>query len=208
MIYVIGIGPGHPDYLLPAAVEAAKSCQVLVGGKRALTLFQDGNWERFQVTGDLEALRQFMRVKLANQSDIGVLVSGDPGYYSLLPYIKRNFPSAEIKVIPGISSLQVAFSRAGIPWQDAQLGSAHGRSLTEMEINPEGVLGLLTGSGENSPQGIAANLLKQGPNRSVLLGNNLAYPDEVWLETDLAQLAGDSAVYSNAVMLVLPKRGM
>ena len=38
-IIVAGIGPGHPDYMLPAAARAIREAQVLVGGRRALSQF-------------------------------------------------------------------------------------------------------------------------------------------------------------------------
>ena len=38
-IIVAGIGPGHPDYMLPAAARAIREAQVLVGGRRALAQF-------------------------------------------------------------------------------------------------------------------------------------------------------------------------
>ena len=39
-IIVAGIGPGHPDYMLPAAARAIREAQVLVGGRRALAQFE------------------------------------------------------------------------------------------------------------------------------------------------------------------------
>ncbi len=36
-IIVAGIGPGHPDYILPAAARAIHEAKVLVGGRRCST---------------------------------------------------------------------------------------------------------------------------------------------------------------------------
>ena len=209
MIYIIGIGPGHPDYLLPAASKAAAKCQVLAGGQRALDLFPGENREKFLVTGNLLELKLFLQHKLAEGLNIGVLVSGDPGFYSLLPYIRKNFPKEKLEVIPGISSLQLGFARATLAWQGAKLISAHGRDLDSAWLDEGKSLGILTGK-DNTPQKIAAFILAQANGNSVynkgkaFIGNNLSYPNEVWLETRLQELAEDRNDYQNAVLLVIP----
>ncbi len=205
MLYVIGIGPGDPDYVLPVAFKTAGKCQVLAGGKRALALFPGGQQERFRVTGDLEDLKNFLRQRLEEGKDVAVLVSGDPGFYSLLGFLRKNFAAEALQVIPGVSSLQLAFARAGLAWQQAELGSVHGRSLAHINPEPGVLLGLLTGK-DNQPQKIAAHLLTKGPNRQVFLANNLSYPDELWLETDLHTLTRDDASYDNAVVLIMPAK--
>jgi precorrin-6B C5,15-methyltransferase / cobalt-precorrin-6B C5,C15-methyltransferase len=203
LIYVIGIGPGHPDYLLPAAEKAAQKCQVLVGGQRALALFDKISCQRFQVTGNLVQLKDFISNNLSEGRSIGVLVSGDTGFYSLLPFLRKNFPETKLEVIPGISSLQLAFARAGLAWQEATLISVHGRPLELVDTDPGQLLGLLTGK-ENSPSIIAQYFLKHGPNRRVWLGNNLSYANEVVLETDLESLALDESTFPNAVLIIMP----
>ena len=51
-IIVAGIGPGNPDYMLPAAVKAIQQAAVLVGSRRALKDFArpDQAFERFAVS--------------------------------------------------------------------------------------------------------------------------------------------------------------
>lgn len=202
-MYVIGIGPGDPDYLLPAATKAVSKCQVLVGGSRALNLFPDRGQERLLVTADLSGLKRFLQERLEAGKNVAVLVSGDPGFYSLLPFLKKSFPTEPLEVIPGISSLQAAFARAALPWQGSSLQSAHGRPLTEIDTDQASLLGLLTGK-DNTPQRIAAYLLEQGPNRRAFVGDNLSYSQEIWLETDLQELAASVMTYANAVVIVLP----
>ena len=59
-----------------------------------------------------------------------ILVSGDSGLYSLLPLVKRNFKNVNIKVLPGLSSLQIICANACEVWNDAKILSGHGRSLS------------------------------------------------------------------------------
>ena len=106
----MGIGPGSPDYLLPIALKKIKNAKVLVGSARALRTYGQEGIKKYNITGDLTAVMTFIEENLRS-ADVIVLVSGDPGYYSLLPALKRTFSTVEIEVIPGISSMQVAFPK-------------------------------------------------------------------------------------------------
>lgn len=203
MIRILGIGPGSLQWL-PAAIEQeAAQCAVLVGGVRALELFPDFQGDKVRIGRDLQPALQAIAQALAENRQVGVLVSGDPGFYSMLPLIQRTFPEAPLSVLPGISSLQFAFARAGIPWQEAELRSVHGRALESLPLNPGKPLGLLTG-GENSPQRIAGHYSSYGFNPRISLGNALSYPDEQWLETNARKLKDSDAEYPNAVLIIHP----
>ena len=52
-IVVAGIGPGHPQYILPAAREAIASAKVLAGGSRALAEFAHAGQKTARITGDM-----------------------------------------------------------------------------------------------------------------------------------------------------------
>lgn len=36
MIYIVGLGPGHRDYIMPKALEILKKSNIIIGFKRAL----------------------------------------------------------------------------------------------------------------------------------------------------------------------------
>lgn len=151
---VIGVGPGSGEYVTPAARRAAAAAEVLIGGRKALDLFADLECEKMLITGDLERLRDFL-LKIRGRPT-AVLVSGDPGLFSLLPWVKRQFPGEKINVIPGISSIQLAFARLACGWEDVVFLSCHGRSLEVLEPylprlkSAQVRLAILTG-GANTP---------------------------------------------------------
>lgn len=69
--------------------------------------------------------------QIENESGkILILVSGDPGVFSLLPVIKKRYPDENIAVLPGISSLQAICAKAGETWHNAAILSGHGRTLS------------------------------------------------------------------------------
>jgi precorrin-6B methylase 1 len=54
------------------------------------------------------------------------LVSGDPGLLSLARLVVARFGRNACEVIPGVSTLQVAFARVALEWLDARVVDAHG----------------------------------------------------------------------------------
>lgn len=175
-IIVAGIGPGSPDYILPIASRTIAQAKVLVGSQRALTEFASSHTITKIIDRDIQGVMDFIREAL-HRSDVVVMVSGDPGFYSLLSALNGNFSKPQIKVIPGISSVQLAFSRISEVWQDAQLFSMHGRqaSAENLQYQPHKKLGILTDS-EHNPSFIA----------QVLLDHNWPIDSKVWLGEGLS----------------------
>ncbi len=202
-IVVAGIGPGHPDYILPAARQAIERAHILVGGKRALETFGQPHQETRAISRDIGGVLDFIEEK-RKQAQVVVLVSGDPGYYSLLDALRRRFPARDIQVIPGISSLQMAFSRIALPWHHARLLSFHGRTPEEAELvyRPGSVLGMLT-DGKYTSYTIPDILLSKGwPSSSKLtVFSRLSYPDERVFQTTLGE-AKRQAEVGHGILIV------
>lgn len=201
-IRVIGIGPGSPDYLLPAAVKAADSADYLVGGPRALELFRYLAKETKVIDRNLQEVLEYIRNR-RRYGPVGVLVSGDPGFYSLLAFLRQHFPPDELEVVPGVSSVQLAFAALKLPWQNAALLSLHGRSLDQALAALANVdsAALLTDPKVN-PDMLADALERQGfGNAAIYLCENLSYPDQSIRKLnvpDLRQITG----FQNSVVVI------
>ena len=203
MLQVIGIGPGRPEWLPPAITELVMNCEILIGGSRALKLFPDFTGSQYSLSGDLASSIEVIRNALLEEKIVGVLVSGDPGFFSFLPRLKREFPEERIDVYPGISSLQFAFARAGLPWQEATFASVHGRELSVLPQVITSPTAVLTG-GDNTPQKIAQLYLDRGYNPDISIGNALAYPEEFWATMDAEHLAQEKTILMNAIVILYP----
>lgn len=204
-IIVVGIGPGSKDYMIPAALKTIEQAQVLVGSSRAIEQYgrKDGQ-TKFIIRADIEEVMAFIGRQLEN-NDVVVMVSGDPGYYSLLEAIRRHFEDAKLEVIPGLSSMQVAFAKLGLSWYEAELVSLHGRTVSSERLvyYPGKVLGLLTDKKNNSKT-IPAMLKKLGwpAGAMVAICNRLSYPDEKIIITTIGEAARLETVYLNCVLVV------
>lgn len=161
-LIVAGIGPGSREYILPKALSAIESAHYLVGGRRALDEYARLGQEIYPVTGKLAPLGDWIENAL-KKDDVTVMVSGDPGYYSLLPWLKKRFSDYLIEVIPGISSVQAAFCLLAEPWQGASWLSFHGRVPEDAEIVYEQgkKLAFLTDY-EHNPAYISEYLIRKG----------------------------------------------
>ena len=201
---VAGIGPGNPDYVLPAALRAIREAKVLVGGSRALSDFAQEGQRTMTIRGDIPAVLSFIREALS-ESDVVVMVSGDPGYYSLLDALRRDFDEERLSVIPGISSVQFAFARLSLPWHDASLLSFHGRRPSDAELAyaPGRVVGMLTDT-KNSSRTIPKLLMEMGwpEDAQAAICARLSYEDERIVRTTLAGAAVEKEE-THCVMVVM-----
>ena len=127
-IVIVGCGPGSPDYLTSAAREAAQSADVLLGAARLLDLFADSPALKVPLKGDHVAMLDEIARHAQPGRRVAVLVTGDPGCFSLAGSVVRRFGLDACRIIPGISSVQVAFARVGLDWAGALILSAHGRT--------------------------------------------------------------------------------
>jgi precorrin-6B C5,15-methyltransferase / cobalt-precorrin-6B C5,C15-methyltransferase len=88
---------------------------------------------------------------------IVILASGDPLFFGLGRLLLAELPAEWLTFHPHLSAVQLAFNRIKVPWQDARLISAHGRSLEELTTAlQQGAekIAVLT-DGTNSPAAIA-----------------------------------------------------
>lgn len=133
-IQILGLGPGAGDYVLPITLKKIREASVIVAGKRNL-LEVEGligrkmkDSEKILITGPLEKVLDKIHEARLGGKKIALVVSGDPGFYSMLSFMKKHFTPEELEVLPGISSMQVFFARLSIPWQEAYIGSLHGKT--------------------------------------------------------------------------------
>lgn len=204
VIRIVGVGPGHKDYLTPQAKEALKQADALFGAKRLLETFALPNQDCYSLGSDLNTTVDQIR-ELRGHKRIAVLVSGDPGIYSLASYLAARFPASDLEMIPGISSVQLMFSRIKYPWQEAAFVSCHGRfdrKLFEL-VRAGFVIAVLTDS-NNTPQAIAGELLANGcpEELPVSVGCNLSYDDELIFRGSLVSLTGCGDKFVNCVVVI------
>jgi precorrin-6Y C5,15-methyltransferase (decarboxylating) len=129
-IHVVGIG--LESELLPRVAKLVGAADVLVGSARHLEFFPGYAGDRL-VLGEIDRVIQQIQTHIEAGRVVVVLTSGDPLFFGLGRLLLVHFPSEILTFHPHVSSVQLAFNRLKIPWQDARVVSVHGRSLDCLE---------------------------------------------------------------------------
>lgn len=201
-IRVIGVGPGSPEFITPAALDQIKDSDILIGGERVLRPFEAMGKEQFIIKNNLKETADFIREKYHNET-VAVLASGDPSFYGILEFLKRNFNKSELSVLPGISSAQLACARLCISWHDAAFFSVHGRNTEGLHslVNTYSKVIVLTDPG-NTPASIAERLGSDGVmKKKVYVCENLSYEDERITEWDITKVPNNVGL-SGCIMVI------
>lgn len=177
-IDVIGMGPGNPDYILPIGLKKINEADVLIGGQRNLNDVTILNKEVLYIRNNLKEITQYIQQNYKTKK-IAVLVSGDPGFHSMLSYLKKNTKEILIEVTPGISSFTYFFSKLGMAWDDAVLSSVHGEKIDYIElIQANEKVAFLTDL-RGTPKSIAQEMIKKGiTHKRIYIGEDLSYENE------------------------------
>lgn len=180
-VTIIGAGPGNPDLLSRAALDAIDIADVVIGAHRALA--------------GIDVPPDVVRCELVKTADIVaaltdaaswqravVVMTGDVGLFSgarrLVEALSGN-AQVDVRVIPGISSAPYLAARLARPWQDWRFASAHGVACDIVaEAERAGELFLVTSGGED-PSRLSGELVQAGfGDARVTVAERLSYPDE------------------------------
>ncbi|WP_426417042.1 precorrin-3B C(17)-methyltransferase [Aestuariirhabdus sp. LZHN29] len=125
-LYLVGIGPGDPAYLAPAARRALDTCNDWVAYRLYLDLLGplgDGKQHHDLPLGEeIERARLALKLTLEGRST-ALISSGDIGIYAMATLVfellegefSEQANHIQIEVVPGISAVQMAAARAGAP---------------------------------------------------------------------------------------------
>ena len=180
-INVVGLGPGNIKYLSTFGIECIKEAEIIVGSTRQLSDLKAiiSEKQEIYILGKLAELIAYLKENIERK--ITIIVSGDTGYYSLVPYLSKNLSKDILNIIPNISSYQYLFSKIGENWQNFRLASVHGREFDYVKnIDDKDIAGLvlLTDDIQN-PYEVSKNLYNNGiRNLTVIVGENLSYDNE------------------------------
>jgi len=198
-IAVIGLDGG------PLSQEAAgllEGAALVAGGRRHLEdlAVEPGRTVSFE--GDLSAA--LARIE-AESGPVAVLASGDPGFFGITRLLGERFGTAELRVLPAVSSVALAFARAGVSWDDAITVSAHGReprrAVNVCRAHPK--VAVLT-SPDFGPAKLAGSLAGLG--RTFVVAEGLGGPDERVFRGDAGSVRGMGWDDPNVVLVLDEER--
>ena len=199
-VYAVGIGPGNLDYLTPRGRHAIEDTDVVVGFSTVVDFIADLTDADLLTCGykdEREALTTFADRVADGERGTAVLM-GDPNHsgYQFVGKV-QGVVDRPVRVIPGISSLQIAASRARTPMEDTEFVTLHKSGDIDDDISR-----LTEAAGDRHllvlprpfywmPGDIAAHLLEHGadPSLDALVLERLTHEDESITRSSLGDLA-------------------
>jgi len=124
-IRIIGTGTGQEQILTEEACTAVKESQLIIGSGRLLESFSEIIRGR-RTEAEYRPKETAEIIRLAAEEKIGILVSGDSGFFSAAKTLLKELKEYQPRVLPGVSSLSFFAARTGISWEDAAVLSLHG----------------------------------------------------------------------------------
>ena len=126
-VFAVGVGPGSPKYVTEIVKDIVKNSDIVVGYKYTLKTIEDliRGKEIHEITmQDQEEAYQRIAKSLGNRTCV-VPFTGDVNFSESEVVDRLIEIFKEVEVVPGISSVQVAASRARIPLDKSRVITMH-----------------------------------------------------------------------------------
>jgi precorrin-6B C5,15-methyltransferase / cobalt-precorrin-6B C5,C15-methyltransferase len=194
---------GFTEAPLPAAAKALSEADLVVGSLRLLDAIGTAGRRLVLGAGGV-GLAEALDAIAAEPGRVGVLASGDPGFFGIVRALAERFGPATLDVHPAPSSVSLAFARLGLPWDDALVASTLGRPLEEAAALAAGAAkaAVLCGAG-SPPEALGRALLDAGARFDrVAVATRLGSADEWVEEMTLPALAAGRFEPASVVVLV------
>mgnify|MGYP002338724844 FL=1 len=202
-VHAVGIGPGNLDFLTPRGEQAIREADVVVGFETVVDFVADRTDADLLTCGyrdELDTLDTFAERVADGERGTAVLM-GDPNHsgYQFVGKVQRAV-DRPVRVVPGISSLQVAASRARTPMEDTTFVTLHKSGDLSADLDRlrrdvgERHLLVLPRPFDLMPGDIAAELLDAGgnPELPALVYERLTHDDEARTATTVGDLAAEA----------------
>jgi precorrin-6Y C5,15-methyltransferase (decarboxylating) len=196
---VIGLDGRPPD---EEAGRSLREAALVAGGERHLEMLGVERGRAVVLKGDLSAA--LARIE-ASEGPAVVLASGDPGFFGIVRLLGARFGRENLRVLPALSSVALAFAGVGLSWDDATTVSAHGRdprrAVNVCRSHPK--VAVLTAPGFG-PAELARQL--DGLGRGFVVAERLGEPDGRFVYGDAATISGASWRDPNVVLVLDEER--
>ena len=126
-VYAVGVGPGSPKYVTEIVKEIVQNCDIVIGYKYTLKIIENliKGKEIYEITmKDQEESYQKILPKLGNRTLV-IPFTGDVNFSESEVVDRLIEIFGKVEIVPGISSIQVAASRAQVPLDKSKVITMH-----------------------------------------------------------------------------------
>ncbi len=126
-VYAVGVGPGSPKYVTEIVKEIIQNCDIVIGYKYTLKTIENliEGKEIYEITmKDQEESYQKILPELGDKTLV-IPFTGDVNFSESEVVDRLIEIFGKVEIIPGISSIQVAASRAQVPLDKSKVITMH-----------------------------------------------------------------------------------
>jgi len=126
-VYAIGVGPGSSKYVTEIVKEIVQNCDIVIGYKYTLKTIEDliVGKEVYEITmNDQEDSYQKILPELGDRTLV-IPFTGDVNFSESEVVDRLIEIFGDVEIVPGISSIQVAASRAKVPLDKSKIITMH-----------------------------------------------------------------------------------
>ena len=216
---IVGVLDNGAACLTDEARGAIESADLIIGSTRLLEIYSDmaPNAKTRDFSGRLKQIPNWVASAQTFGKKIVVLASGDPLCHGMAGFLQKKFGAENLHVIPNVSTLQLAFARLGMTWQDAAIRTVHTAGGEEWHtgatpdhklypvrqaMSQHSKLAIFT-SPENTPDRIARMIRAEGLDEQwqMAVAENLMRDDECVETWDIREAGYASFSVPNVVIL-------
>ena len=126
-VFAVGVGPGSPKYVTEQVKEIIQSCDIVIGYKYTLKIIEHLLSEKEVHEITMQSQEEVYQ-KIKNNSEGKVLVipfTGDVNFLESEVVDRLIEIFRDVQIVPGVSSVQLAASKAKIPLDKAKVITMH-----------------------------------------------------------------------------------
>lgn len=207
--YVIGTTIGESD-MLPSYAYALTEAEVIAAGARLMEqaeVYLTPYTKRLRLKKPFDDVLDILEEQYKAGRRVVVLAEGDPMFFGLGVHLSKRIPAENLRIIPGISSMQIVCARLAVPWHDVESLNMHGmsdwNSLAAAVMRGKNVC--LLCDANNQPTHIARWLYERGADwLEMHIFTNLNSPAESCFSLPLAEAQTLSLAFPSSVVMLSP----
>lgn len=217
VVYVVGVGPGDPEYLTLKGYKAIKNSRIIVGWKSVIDRFSQilNDKEVIVLNYKNETEQLTKAIEMGKTENVAILNHGDPSVsdWQFVEKI-RNLcadKGVKIEIISGVSSLNIALAKLGLDMNFVGFVTLHVRGDNYRMLND--VINILKMNRvaivipepyKDGPQRLAKFLYERNLNCRVIVFEKLTYDDEKVKQYDnLVSLINETYQFSDLVIMAI-----
>lgn len=213
---LVGVGPGSPELVTPAARRAVENADIVLGWDLDLKPVEDcldGKKVFLQdVKNYVRATRAAVCEAKKQKAVLAIPRVGDPCLSSGLKGLLRALKGFRVEIVPGISSIQLAAALArvnideSVPISFHTFGDPEDKKRFMLECWRQARHLIVLASPDLTPGPMAEWLIEQGvpPTVPTVVGSFLSLPQQNVVRTQLGRLRGREFPWLSITVVVNP----